>query len=130
MEFSETSVIRIENGKVHLRVTNAAEAKLAIKEIRIKKKELALFKREVVAKQRALRAAQTHSTRTQGPMMHGGGGFGRFVRAVQSASRYSDRSSLASNLAPLEDDKSRIDRDMRGFDSLTLQLESYILQNG
>jgi hypothetical protein len=130
MEFSETSVIRIENGEIHLRVTSVAEAKLAIKEIRIKKKELALFKREVLAKQRELRAAQAHSTRTQGPMMRGRGGFSRLIRAVQSASRYSDRSSLANNLAPLEAEKARIDGDMRGFDSLILQLETYIVQNG
>lgn len=130
MEFSETSVIRIENGKIYLHVTSVAEARLAIKEIRIKKKELALVKREVVARQRELRAAQTHTARTQGPMMRGRGGFSRFVRAVQSAYRYSGRSTLASNLAPLEDEKSRIDGDMRGFDSLILQLETYILQNG
>jgi hypothetical protein len=130
MEFSETSVIKIENGELHLHVTSVAEAKLAIKEIRIKKKELALFKREVLARQRELRAAHTHSTRTQAPMMRGGGGFGRFVRAIQSASRHSDRSSLASDLAPLEDERLRIDGDMRGFDSLILQLETYIVQNG
>ncbi|MEY2116237.1 MULTISPECIES: hypothetical protein [Rhodanobacter] len=130
MEFSKTSVIRIENGEIHLRVTIAAEAKLAIEEIRIKKKELALFKREVVAKQRDLRAEQTHTTRTQGPMMRGRGGFSRFVRTIQSASRYSGRATLANSLAQLEDEKSRIDADMRGFDSLILQLENYILQNG
>ena len=129
MEFSETSVIKIENGEIHLRVTSVAEAKLAIKEIRIKKKELALFRREVVARQRELRVTHTHSTRTQGPMMRGGRGFGRFFRAVQSASRHSDRSSLASDLAPLEEEKFRIDGDMRGFDSLILQLETYIVQN-
>jgi DNA repair exonuclease SbcCD ATPase subunit len=130
MDLSETSVIKIEDGQLRLRVTSIAEAKLAIKELKIKKKELGLLKREINAQQRELRATHTHNVRTQGPMMRGGGGFGKFIRAVQTASRHSDRSNLARSLAPLESEKLRIEKDISGFDSLILQLESYIIQNG
>lgn len=128
--FSETSVISYENGEIRLSVKSVADARVAIKELRTKKKELSLLKRELSAQQRELRSAHTQLVRTRGPMMRGGGGLGKVVRAMQSISRNSTRASVANSLAPIESEKFNIDRDMRGIESLILQLENFIVENG
>jgi hypothetical protein len=128
--FSETSVISYEDGQIRLRVSSVAEARIAIKELKIKKKELSLLKRELAAQQKELRSAHTQAVRARGPMMRGGGSFGKVIRAMQSISRNSTRASVANSLAPVEDEKVNIDRDMRGLESLILQLENFITKNG
>ena len=59
--------------------------------------------------------------------MRGGGGLGKFVRAIQTVSRDSKRAGLANDLAPLEQEKVRIERMVGAIDSLIIRLEAYIL---
>ena len=128
--FSDSSVISYEDGAIRLSVHSVADARIAIKELRLKKRELSLLKREISAQQRELRSAHTQLVSNRGPMMRGGGGFGKVIRAVQSISRSSTRANVANSLAPMESEKLNIDRDMRGIESLILQLENFIAKNG
>ena len=128
--FPETSVISYEDGEIRLRVRSVADARIAIKELKIKKKELSLLKRELAAQQKELRAAHAQAVRARGPMMRGGGSFGKVIRAVQSISRNYTRAEFANSLAPVEDEKMNIDRDLQGLESLILQLEHFIIKNG
>ena len=58
----------------------------------------------------------------------GGRGFGRFIRVLQTASRDRKRRGLAEALAPLEDEKARIDRVMLALDQAILKLETYLAE--
>ena len=92
--------VQIVGKEIRVNTSTVAEAKFAIKELKLKKKEYSLQKRAVTDKQKEIRAQYTDEVRSRGSMMRGGGGLGKFVRAVQSASRDSKRAQLANALAP------------------------------
>ncbi|MEP7342764.1 MAG: hypothetical protein ABI977_33855 [Acidobacteriota bacterium] len=105
------------------------EAKLAIKELKLRKKELSLLKRQVTEQERAIRAEYTHSVRQRGSKLQGGGGIGRFIRVVQTASRDSARRNLANRLAPYEQEKRKIDAMTTAIEEVLLKVEMAILEN-
>ena len=115
-------------GKITVHASTASEAKLAIKELRLLKKSFSLEKCQVTAQQKAIRAQYTHDTRQRGSKFRGGGGFGRFVRSMQTASSDSARSQLASALRPLETEQQRIAHAMTQIDSLIAQVEAQALR--
>jgi hypothetical protein len=126
-EESEFSFVTVtDDGEVTARYSNVAEAKLAIKELRLIKRQLNVLKRQANESQRQMRADYTHQVRQRGSMMRGGGGIGRFVRAIQTAGRDAQRSQLASNLAPAEAKKRRIESIKMAVDQVILQVELYI----
>ena len=91
-----------EHGEIRVQARNSAEAKLAIKELRAKKKQLSLSKRAITQQQREIRAAYTNLVRQRGSKFIGGGSIGRIIRGFQTFSRDAARSQLAAELAPLE----------------------------
>lgn len=115
------------NGDMEVRVSSVADAKLAIKQLRLKKKELALEKKVVAAEMTEIRADRRTQVGRQGSMTRGGGDFGKVARAVQRTSRDMARSRHANRLAPLDDEKQRIDTARHRIDTLILDLEHYIL---
>jgi hypothetical protein len=129
VNLTPTTYVQIEGDTVHYNVTNLAEAKIALKELKLKKKELGLLKREVAARQKEIRTAYTNEVRQRGSMFRGGGGLGKLVRAMQSASRDSKRAALANDLAPLENQKSRIDSMIGTIDYLIVRLEADMLNS-
>lgn len=129
MGLSSASYVRIVGTTVSVNANSLAEAKLALKELKLKKKEFGIMKREVNERQKQIRASYTEEVRTRGSMVRGGGGLGKFFRAVQTASRDGKRAQLASALAPLEQEKQRIEAMIRAIDSATIQVESYLLKH-
>ena len=129
MDIATTSFIQIEGETVHVRANSLAEAKLALKELKLKKKEYGLLKRAVTERQKEIRAGYTENVRTRGSMVRGGGGVGRFVRAIQTVSRDSKRAQLANNLAPLEQQKQQIETILRAIDAALLQVEAHLLKH-
>lgn len=120
--------VQISDNEIRFSAKNANETKLAIKELKLKKKEFSLLKKTVVAEQRQIRAQYTAEVRSRGSMVRGGGGFGRFVRSIQSGSRDNRRAQLANDLAPLEKRKQKIEATMRAIDQAIIQLESALLK--
>lgn len=118
-----------EDGRINIAVQSVAEAKIAIKALKLKKKEFALTKREISQQQKIIRADYTDKVRQQGSKVRGGGSIGRFVRTVQTINRDADRRALAQRLAPLEKQKNAVDRIITAIDQAILQLERYILEN-
>lgn len=118
-----------EDGRINIAVQSVAEAKIAIKALKLKKKEFALTKREISQQQKIIRADYTDKVRQQGSKVRGGGSIGRFVRTVQTINRDADRRALAQRLAPLEEQKNAVDRIITAIDQAILQLERYILEN-
>ncbi len=130
MELANTSYVQIAGTTVNVNVNSLAEAKLALKELKLKKKEFGLQKRGVNERQKKIRASYTEEVRNRGSMIRGGGGVGKLFRVVQTISRDSKRAQLASELAPLEQEKQGIESIIRAIDSAILQVESHILRNG
>lgn len=120
--------VQIDGDTVRYNVNNLAEAKIALKELKLKKKEFGVIKRDIAARQKAIRASYTHEVRNRGSMVRGGGGLGKFIRHFQTASRDSRRSQLANELAPFEIEKQKIEGMIGAIESLIVQLEVHILR--
>ena len=117
------------DGAVSVQAGSIPEAKLALKELKLKKKELSLLKKQVTEQERQIRSAYTNQVRQRGSKFQGGGGVGRLIRSVQTASRDGARRELAQQLAPLEQQKSKIEGMRSAIEQLVLQLEAAILNN-
>ncbi len=115
-------------GDISVHASSAADAKLAIKELRLLKKSFSIEKQQVTAQLKAVRAQYTHDTRQRGSNFRGGGGFDRFVRSMQAASRDSARTHLARTLRPLEIEQQRIDHVITQIGSLIAQVEAQALR--
>jgi hypothetical protein len=122
-------LVTVDRNGVRLNIGSVAEAKQALKELKLKKKELSLLRKQVVAQQQALRAEHTDKVRTQGSMLRGGGGLGKFIRNVQRASRDADKRQLANALRPLEMQKQSLDSLITAVEQAILKVEAYIVQN-
>ncbi len=126
----QNDFVTISNdGRINISVQSLAEAKIAIKALKLKKKEYALVKRELTQQQKIIRAEYTDQVRQQGSKVRGGGSIGRFVRTVQTINRDADRRTLAQKLAPLEEQKNAVDGIITAIDQAILQLEKYIIQS-
>jgi hypothetical protein len=130
MDLAPTTFIRIEDTTVNVKANTISEAKLALKELKLKKKEYGILKRSVTEQQKAIHAEYTAEVRSRGSMVRGGGGLGKFVRAVQTISRDSKRAQLAADLSPLERQQQYIEAVLRSIDSAILQVEAHILKHG
>jgi hypothetical protein len=122
--------VHVEPDRLRVEFENVAEAKLALKELKLMKKECNLAKRNMNEQKSAVRAQYTENVRTQGSKMLGGGGFGRFVRTMQTISREHQRAALARALAPLEKDKQKIEALARAVEMSILNCEAFILRGG
>jgi hypothetical protein len=115
-----------ENGDPRVHVSNLAEAKLAIRQLRAWKKELALKKRAILQQQREIRAAYAQYVRQRGSKVIGGRTIGRFIRAFQTIGRDGMRRRLADELAPLEKRRASIDAGLLLFDRAAIELQRYM----
>jgi len=118
-----------EHGNASIRVTSVLEARQAIKELRLKKKEYQLAKRAVAAELAEVRAQRRLEVGRQGSMTRGGGEFGKIIRAFERSSRDRARAKYANVVAAYEQEKARIDRNIQEIDLAITQLENYILQH-
>ncbi len=126
----DKEVVRFEqNGDVKLHVNSVAEAKIALKQLRLRKREIGTAMKSIMEQQREIRAAYTDKVRHRGSKIRGGGGVGRFIRAVQTSSRDADRKNLAKNLAPYEERRTQLERMASVIDRAIIQIENYIAQN-
>jgi hypothetical protein len=121
-------VMITDDGKLHISVQSLAEAKIAIKELKLKKKEYAFVKREISQQQKIIRAEYTDRVRQRGSKLRGGGTIGRLVRTVQTINRDADRRALAQQLAPLEQQKNAVDGVINTIDQAILKIERYIIE--
>jgi len=125
----QNSIVKFTDTEVDISLQSVADAKRALKELRLKKKEYALAKRDISQRQKLIRAEYTDTVRRRGSKFRGGGGLGSFIRTVQTFSRDAERSALAQQLAPLERQKFSVDAIINGIDQAILQIESYIVEN-
>lgn len=126
---SQNNIVKFTDTDLDISLRSVADAKRALKELKLKKKEYALAKRDISQRQKLIRAEYTDTVRRRGSKFRGGGGLGSFIRTVQTFSRDAERSALAQQLAPLERQKNSVDAIINGIDQAILQIESYIVEN-
>lgn len=90
------------DGRLEYHARNAAEAKLAIQELRLKMKEIALQKREIASELKNIRAGRQIKLARRGSLPRGGGKLGKVARALDHMGRNAERSAFADEIAPLE----------------------------
>ena len=127
MDFPPSRFVKIENNTISVNASSRAEGKLALMELRLKKKELGVQKRLLSAEQKLIRAGYTEEVRTRGSMLRGAGAIGRIFRVFQSNSRDNRRVKLASDLAPLERQKQDVEKWILLVERVILQVESQML---
>lgn len=119
----------LPTGRVSITVKSAAEAQIALKELRMHKKDIQLQKKEISGELRRIRTAHTDVNLRRGSKMPGGGWIGRMIRIFQTASRDNHRYDLATKTAPLEGKKQYLEAALISIDKATLLLEKYIATN-
>jgi len=119
----------LANGDIHISIESVPEAKLAVKQLKLKKKEFALDKNAVTTELSRMRAEHQIHLGNQGSMVRGGGNLGKTIRTVQHISRDTAKQSYVNALAPLERQKTAIEQHMLKIDDAVMQLERYILEN-
>jgi hypothetical protein len=129
VELIPTSFVKIEGSTVQVNATSPDEAKIALKELRLKKKEFGLIKRNFASEQKEIRVDYSNEVSTRGSKMRGGGGLGKFVRTIQTISRDIKRASTANKLTPLEQRKQEVEALIHTIDTVIIQVEAYILKN-
>jgi hypothetical protein len=117
------------DGSINVSCSSVAEAKLAIRRLKLKKKEYALNKKEIMTELARLRAEHQINLGRQGSMMRGGGSIGKFVRDMQHMSRDRAKRNYVSELDPLEKKKTALARRMMIIDDAVVQVEQYVLEN-
>ena len=80
--------------------------------------------RHLKESQSRIRATYTKSVRQQGPMVPGGGGFGRAIRFAQTVERSSRRANLDASLQPWLDAQHRVEDLRNAIDLMLLRLKS------
>jgi len=117
-----------DDGTVRANATTVPEAKIAIKELRLEKKDWTVTKKDIAAQVAAIRADYRSEVAQRGGKVQGGGKFGQFARSMQTISRDNRRAKLDKDIRPLEAHKAALDRVLTNIDAVILQLERHILQ--
>ncbi len=112
------------DGSVQWDVNTTAEAKLAIKQLRLKKKELAAEKREIASEMAGVRAEYRTKAAGRLYMGRGGGTTGQIIRAGVRAKRRGERMAVEQSVVPLEQEKGQLDARMLVIDRAIAQIET------
>ena len=116
-----------DDGSVHLNISSAAEARAAIKQMRIVKREINVEKKLINAELAALRANRRAQVAQHGSKMRGGGNLGKSVRAFQMMGRDTERRKYSNALEPYEQAKRSLDLKLANCDLAIAKLEQHIL---
>lgn len=119
----------LPTGKVSISVKSVAEARLALIELKIQKKDIQIRQKEVLEQLRVIRSEYTDVNLRRGSKLQGGGWLGRIVRLVQTVNRDQHRYDLAVEIAPYEERRQWMEAALISIEKATLVLEKYIAQN-
>jgi hypothetical protein len=133
MQLAPMRYTKIEGTAVEVSVKSATEAKAAVKELRHKKRELTYLRKDLVRRQRTLRARQVSrrgrakQTSTLSKVVDGVGGLigGLFDHATAPSGGRDGRA-----LAEIEREIRRLDETLHNIDGCILQLQGKLLTRG
>lgn len=128
MELAETQFVTIDGTKVTVAVDSADEARLAIKELRHKKKEIGHLRRAAVRRKRAAEALASsrkpRSSRRKQTVLQRIGGVIGLLAALPFAY---GKASRIMDLPELERECARLDDLLHSLDSCLLQIEGRLI---
>lgn len=119
--------VSFDGKTISIEAKSVDEAKLALKQMRIIKAELGIRKRAVAAEQKTIRADYTNYVRSRGSLLRGGGGIGGIIRLLKIKSRDNKRAELAVRLAPLEESKQSLERQILLVEAAILRVQAEII---
>lgn len=119
----------LNDSSVQLSIKSVADAKLALKMLRLEKKSLSLAKRQNAAQLRELKLSHRNENAGHGPAIRGRGGFFAVARSIQQISKASTRNRQLAELGPFEGRKSELDALSHNLDAAILRIETYIHEN-
>lgn len=128
MQLSETRFVRIDGTNISAAVNSATEAKIAIKEIRQKKKEFAHIKRGLLRQKKDAERISAKARGKKGAKT----GFFHSVRATVSrmasvAGAYGT-AAAKMDLPRIEEECARTDEILHNLDSVMIQIEGKLLR--
>lgn len=113
--------------------TSIADAKAQLAQIKLKKQELSIQKKDILEQQRQLKAGYTDATRGRATIGKGVGAainkdLGKAARKAVSVKNSYDRKGLADDLEPLELQRQEIEASIQQLDLEKLRLDAWIAE--
>jgi hypothetical protein len=106
-----------------------ADAKLIIKEIKLKKREYTAQKKQVSTEMAEVRARLRSHIISMTPPVRLSGTIGKVTRGITQASKVTARAAADREIRALEAKKAIIEDRINRVDSCVLQLERYVLEH-
>jgi hypothetical protein len=110
------------------RAESVPDAKIIIKELKLKKKELQLQKKEIAARIAQVKAEHRSAKVRHVPVARGKGLLKDLTRAIDKSARHSTAVNVDNAVRELEGKKTAIDEAIARFDQAVLGLERFILE--
>lgn len=130
MELAATKFVKIEGTKVTVAVASAEEARLAVKELKHKKKELAYIRRGLVRQRKAVEAIAARGKRRskapQGFWQRLGAGISTLMASPYA---YGNARQIM-DIPSIEKDSARIEELLLSIDACLLQIEGKLIHEG
>jgi len=123
MQLREMRYATITGTEVKVKVGSATEAKAAIKELRHKKKEVALLKRQVASELKRARTAQAKAEKAAARTRRAGG----LMATLAKLSSVFGDDEHAEDVERLEKDLQHTEEILHNIDSCIIQLEGKLL---
>lgn len=127
MQLAPTRFTRIEGTEVTVAVNSSAEAKVALKELRHKKRELAHEKRLLLRQQKSQRRQQERKNRPPSLLWRIFDPRKKLVRAVTAVVEVFRPKRPQRDAAEIARELRRIDEIAHGIDSCRLQIEGKLI---
>jgi len=117
-----------EDGFVSVYVYKANQAKLALEELALKKKELQFYKKQITEEIRQIDHSYKNFIHKQNSKMQSNF-FGKLVTDVQALRNKTKRKKLANQLASYQQKKQVVETILTTVGDTELTIEKYILEN-
>jgi hypothetical protein len=113
--------------------TSIEDAKAQLAQIKLKKQELSLQKKQIVEQQRQVKASYTDATRDRATIGKGIGAaispnHGKIARKAVSVKNSYDRKGMAEELEPLEMQRQEVEAAIQQLDLEKLRLDAWIAE--
>jgi hypothetical protein len=119
----------LDSGEIEINVSTPEEGKLAIKQLKQKKKEYTNLRKGVTTDISELNAERRVEVANEAPRVrYGGDRLKKTVRAVQMVGQEAHQREWAAELAPLEERKAALDRQILEIDTAITTIEGQMLQ--
>lgn len=130
MELAETRFVKIEGTKVTASVNSADEARLAVKELKHKKKELAHIRRSLVRQRKSAEALVARKRKTSKGQQGFWSALGTGISVLMASPYAYGNARQIMDIPSIEKDCSHIEELLLSVDACLLQIEGKLIHEG